>query len=109
MSGYFFEFAKPRCWISPAEEQHIEETLHALDEWGFDGIQVEEMIGKMAVPIVFCRLTTLYDFLASLSVDPELLCNFTKKIQSGFSEFSQFHGSLAYPFRVQVRALARCV
>merc|ERR1719321_196755 len=81
------------CWISPAEEQHIEETLHALDEWGFDGIQGEEMIGKMAVPIVFCRLATMYDFLGSLSLDSELLCNFTKKVQSGFSEFSLFHGS----------------
>merc|ERR1719327_46942 len=56
-------------YISVTEEQHIEETLAEFDAWGFDAMVVSEMIGKIATTIVFCRITALYDFVHSLSLD----------------------------------------
>ena len=63
-----------------------------LDNWNFDAMQVCDMIGRNALPIVFCRFVAIYDFVEVLKVDPELLCNFAKKIQAGYSTSTRFNG-----------------
>ena len=80
------------CQVTVSEEGHIDETLMGLDNWNFDAMQVCDMIGRNALPIVFCRFVAIYDFVEVLKVDPELLCNFAKKIQAGYSTSTRFNG-----------------
>lgn len=80
------------CSVSVSEEGHIEETLGSLDEWNFDAIVVNEMIGRNALPIIYCRFCAVYDSVGALGIDPELLCNFAKKIQAGYSATARFYG-----------------
>merc|ERR1719191_1520199 len=80
-------------FISVTEEQHIEETLADFEAWNFDAISVHEMIGKIAVTVVFCRVVALYDLVHSISLDAENLSNFAKKVQSSFSPNVRFNGA----------------
>jgi hypothetical protein len=80
-------------YITVTEEQHIEETLADFDSWNFDAMVINEMIGKIATTVVFCRMVAVYDLVNSLSLDAEKTSNFAKKVQSSFSPNVRFNGA----------------
>jgi hypothetical protein len=80
-------------FITVTEEQHIEETLQDFDAWNFDAVAVNEMIGKIATQVIYCRMVAVYDLVQTISLDAEKLANFAKKIQSSFSPNVRFNGA----------------
>ena len=86
-------------FITVTEEQHIEETLQDFDAWNFDAVAVNEMIGKIATQVIYCRMVAVYDLVQTISLDAEKLANFAKKIQSSSRRAAAPIG------RAQLRAL----
>merc|ERR1739848_725073 len=68
--------------LTQGEEGQIENTLNNFDEWNFDMNMVAEILDVHLLPIIFLKMTIIYDFVGSLRLDFDLMHNFTSHLQS---------------------------
>lgn len=80
-----------RSNLSAGEEGQIESSLLRINEWTLDVFHVVEVLDVNLIPIMFLKLAIVYDFVPKLTVDFDLLFNYTTNIQERSLNTVPFH------------------